>query len=391
MLTRIHRLSVVLLLTMALFFSTSLNFGIAQVHAQTGTETPTLQELYQKVNPSVVNIQVTIPAGSSAADLLPTVPPEPNATPEANPNDQFEFAQGSGFIYDTQGNIITNAHVVQDATKIVVTFSDDTAFLAKVVGIDPDSDIAVIKIDAGDFKLVPLTLGDSDKLQVGDRAIAIGDPFGQNGSMTQGIISGLGRTVEGLRSSGSNSNFLIPGIVQTDAPVNPGNSGGVLLNAKGEVIGVTTSIASSLRQSSGVAFAVPSNLVKKVVPALVKDGKVEHAFLGIAGQTLNLDLDQVAGLPVNFHGVLVQEVTSGSPAAKAGVRPSTTPKAIDGAPVKVGGDIIIGVDDVKVKRFEDLLGYLYINTEPGQKIKLTVYRDGKNVDLEVTLAARPTQ
>ena len=181
MLTRINRLSLAILVTMALFFS-MLNFGTAQVNAQTATETtpggdqvPTLQELYNQVNPSVVNIQVTIPAGSSAADLLPTVPPEPNATPDANPSDQFEFAQGSGFIFDTNGDIVTNAHVVQDATKIVVTFSDDTAFLAKVVGIDPDSDLAVIKIDAGDFKLVPLTLGDSDKLQVGDRAIAIGD------------------------------------------------------------------------------------------------------------------------------------------------------------------------------------------------------------------------
>ena len=398
MLIRLNRLSIVMLLTLALVFSVILGSSPARVNAQTGTETPTggnqtptLPELYKKINPSVVNIEVTIPSSADSAGLLPTVPSLPNATPEASPQDQLQFAEGSGFVYDAQGDIVTNAHVVQDATKIVVTFSDDTALIAKVVGIDPDSDLAVIKIDPTGLTLSPLTLGDSDKLEVGERAIAIGNPFGETGSMTQGIISGIGRTVEGLHSSGANSNYLIPDIVQTDAPINPGNSGGVLLNAQGEVIGVTTSIASPIRQSSGVAFAVPSNLVKKVAAALVKNGKIEHAYLGIAGQTLNLDFDQLIGLPANFHGVLVEDVTAGSPAAKAGVLPSTVSKSIDGAPVKIGGDVIVGIDDVTVKRFEDLLSYLYLKTETGQKVKLTVYRNGKTVDLDVTLTARPTQ
>src|SRR5262249_44810034 len=146
-----------------------------------------------------------------------------------------------------------------------------------------------------------------------------------------------------------------------------------------------------IRQSSGVGFAVPSNLVKKVAAALVKDGKVDHAYLGIAGQTLNLDYDQLMNLPANFHGVLVEDVSSGSPAAAAGVLPSTTPKTIDGSPTKIGGDIIVGIDNVKVKRFEDLLSYLYVKTDPGQKVTLSVYRDGKTVDLEVTLISRPAQ
>src|ERR1041385_3423742 len=214
MLIRLKRLS--MMLTVGLLLSMFFGFGTARVNAQVGTETPTLPELYKKINPSVVNIEVTIPASADSAGLLPTIPSLPNGTPEANPQDQLQFAEGSGFVYDAQGDIVTNAHVVQDATKIVVTFSDDTSLIAKVVGIDPDSDLAVIKIDPTGLTLNPLTLGDSDKLEVGERAIAIGNPFGETGSMTQGIISGVGRTVEGLRSSGTNSNFLIPDIVQTD-------------------------------------------------------------------------------------------------------------------------------------------------------------------------------
>jgi S1-C subfamily serine protease len=353
-------------------------------------ETLMLQQIYQKVNPSVVNIQVRIPAGSDFLQLLPVDPNSPQSTPDPNATPvPYELALASGFVYDTNGHIVTNAHVVQDATKIVVSFSDDTTVIANVVGIDLDSDLAVIKVDPANLTLVALPLADSEKLSVGERTIAIGNPFGLSGSMTQGIVSALGRSLDGQRATSPTTRpFLIPGVIQTDAAINPGNSGGPLLNDKGEVIGVNTAIESRVRQSSGVGFAVPSNIVKKVADALIKDGKMDHAYLGIAGGTLNFDINGVIGLDPNFHGVLVNTVAPGSGAAQAGVKASTVDATLDGLPIKIGGDIITAVDDVPVKRFEDLLGYLFIKTVPGQTIKLTVYRNGEKVDLNVTLGSR---
>ncbi|HLY28339.1 MAG TPA: trypsin-like peptidase domain-containing protein [Aggregatilineales bacterium] len=353
-----------------------------------GDDTGTLEKIYQQVNPSVVNIQVTIPSTSNLQGLQP-FNPNPFGAPTPPAGGQFELAEGSGFVYDTKGDLVTNAHVVQDATKITVSFADDNSMNAKVVGVDLDSDIAVIKIDAGNEKLSPLTLGDSDKLVVGQRAIAIGNPFGYTGTMTQGIISGLGRSLEGQRSAGQGSSYLIPQVIQTDASINPGNSGGVLLDINGNVIGVTTAIESQVRQSSGVSFAVPSNIVKKVADTLIKSGKMDHAYLGIAGTTLDLDLDQLDGLQPNTHGVLVRDVTPDGPAAAAGLKPSTTTKQLDGQPIKVGGDIIVGIDGQPVNRFEDLLAYLFVKAEPGQKIALKVLRDGQSIDVTVTLTARP--
>ncbi len=398
MLSRINRLGLAVLLAAALsigvLLGSVMTLAPARVLAQSSDDTTLLQHIYQQVNPSVVNIQVTIPAGSPASGLLPVNPfqgPGDQGTPPPNSDrqGQLQLAEGSGFVYDTSGDIVTNAHVVQDATKIIVTFSDDTSLIAKVVGIDPDSDVAVVKIDPAKEKLAALTLADSDTLTVGDRAIAIGNPFGLAVTMTQGIISALGRSLEGQRSTGSASNYLIPQVIQTDASINPGNSGGVLLNTKGEVVGVTTAIESNVRQSSGVGFAVPSNIVKKVADSLIKSGKIDHSFLGIAGTTLDLELNNVAGLDDNTRGVLVRDVTPGSPAATAGLKPSTKTVQIDGTPIKVGGDIIVGIDDITVKRFEDLLSYLFIKTEPGQTVKIKIVRDGKPLELSVTLSARP--
>ncbi len=390
---RANRIGLTVLITAVLCFGLLLGSVLSaaplRVMGQTAVDDQTvlLQRLYQEVNPSVVNILVRLPADASNPDLLPlpNIPQNPNAQPP------FAQAEGSGFVYDADGYLVTNAHVVKDATRITVTFADDTTVIAEVVGIDPDSDIAVIKVDPAKLpgKLVPLPLADSDKLTVGERAIAIGNPFGLNGTMTHGIISALGRSLDGQRSTGSDSRYLIPQVIQTDAAINPGNSGGPLLNARGEVIGVNTAIESRVRQSSGVGFAVPANIVKKMADALIKDGKVAHSYLGILGGTLTLDVNELMGLDPNFRGVLVRDVVSGSPGAKAGIRPSTTEKDLDGTKVMVGGDIIVAVDNVPVRRFEDLLAYLFVKTDPGQTITLTVYRAGEKVDVKVTLGERP--
>jgi serine protease Do len=391
--SRANRIGLTVLMTAVLCFGLLLGSVLSaaplRVMGQTAVDDQTvlLQRLYQEVNPSVVNILVRLPADASNPDLLPlpNVPQNPNSQPP------FAQAEGSGFVYDADGYLVTNAHVVQDASRITVTFADDTTLIAEVVGIDPDSDIAVIKVDPSKLpgKLVPLPLADSDKLTVGERAIAIGNPFGLNGTMTHGIISALGRSLDGQRNTGSDSRYLIPQVIQTDAAINPGNSGGPLLNAKGEVIGVNTAIESRVRQSSGVGFAVPANIVKKMADALIKDGKVAHSYLGILGGTLTLDVNELMGLDPNFHGVLVRDVVSGSPGAKAGIKPSTTEKDLDGTKVMVGGDVIVAVDNIPVRRFEDLLAYLFVKTDPGQTITLTVYRAGEKVDVKVTLGERP--
>ncbi len=345
-------------------------------------ETVLLQRVYQQVNPSVVNIVVRVPLGTANPDLIPSTPIPGQQQPEAQ-------AEASGFVFDTNGHIVTNAHVVEAARRITVTLADDTTLVAKVVGIDPDSDLAVIKIDAGAVKLTPLPLADSDKLAVGERTIAIGNPFGFGGSMTQGIVSALGRSLDSQRDSSADQRYTIPTIIQTDAAINPGNSGGPLLNGKGEVIGINTAIESRVRQSSGVGFAVPSNIVKKIVPALIKDGKITHSYLGIGGRTLTLDLNDLVGLDPNFRGVLVNDVTRGGPADQAGVRAGTVEQQLDGVPIMAGGDVIVGIDGVPVRRFEDLLGYLFVKTDPGQVITLKVYREGKTIDVQVTLGERP--
>ncbi len=383
--SRRNRFGMTVLLTVTLFIGILLGstFAAAPIRVAgqgpADGETVLLQQLYQQVNSSVVSITVRVPP----TGLPPSHPQVPGG---AQP---FDEVQGSGFVYDTQGHLVTNAHVVENANRIAVTFADDTTFIATLVGVDPDADLAVLQIAPANVKAGPLTLADSDKLAVGQRAVTIGNPFGRNGTMTQGIVSGLGRSLEGQRDSGQGRAYLIPQIVQTDAAINPGNSGGPLLDGSGAVIGITTAIESPVQQSSGVGFAVPSNIVKKVADALIKDGKIDHSYLGISGITLTMDMNELIGLEPNFHGILVSSITAGSPAANAGIKPGSIRKKLDGQDIVVGGDIIVAVDDVAVKRFEDLLGYLFVKTDPGQSVKVTVYRNGKNADLTVTLTARP--
>jgi 2-alkenal reductase len=343
-------------------------------------QTQILHAVYAKVNPSVVSITVRVPASASA-----TIPIVPRRNGQTQPQQQqYQYAAGSGWVYDSNGHIVTNAHVVQDADQVTVTFSDGAQFRATIVGIDADSDLAVIKVEGDASKYAPLTLADSDKVQIGDRAIAIGNPFERAGTLTHGIVSATGRSVQGAAG-----NYVIPNAIQTDAAINPGNSGGPLLNANGEVIGVNQQIAAEVRQASGVAFAIPSNLVKTVADTLIKDGKITHSYLGIGGGTVTLDIIEAMKLPNTTRGAYVNQVTANSPAAKAGLRAGTVTENTDAGSVLLGGDIIIKVDDQAVRSFEDLTGYLYMKTMPGQTVKLTVLRDGKETVLSVTLAARP--
>jgi len=344
-------------------------------------ETALLRQVYAKVNPSVVSINVRL-AVSNQAGIAPS---------QGNPNagQAFEEAAGSGFVYDTSGHIVTNAHVVQGATNVEVTFSDETIMRAKIIGIDLDSDLAVIQVIGDTSKYAPVALGDSDAVSVGDRAIAIGNPFEKAGTMTQGIVSGLHRSVSGLQPAGGTSTYTIPDALQTDAALNPGNSGGPLLNSNGEVIGVNEQIESQVRQSSGVSFAISSNLVKLVIPALLKDGKVQHSYLGISSAGLDLDIDDALNVPENTRGVYVLAVQPGSPAAKVGLKGAQQGNNTDAVPT--GGDVILAIDGQPIVHADDLTSYVFMKTTPGQTIKLTILRNGKQQDLTATLAARPNE
>jgi 2-alkenal reductase len=280
---------------------------------------------------------------------------------------------------------------VSGTDQIEVTFSDDTTMHAKIVGVDLDSDLAVIQAEGDTSRYAPLALADSGAVAVGDRAIAIGNPFQRSGTMTQGIVSGLHRSVDGLAQASGGGTYLIPDAIQTDAALNPGNSGGPLLNDLGQVIGVNEQIESQVRQSSGVSFAIPSNLVKQVVDTLIKNGKIDHTWLGISGVSLDLDLNEALKLPANTRGAYVTGVQTSSPAAKAGLKAGVDSNTVQvsGNDVPVGGDIITAVDGQTVQHFDDLSAYLFTKTKIGQSITLTVLRNGKTQDIKVTLVARP--
>ncbi len=344
--------------------------------AEADAEELLLINIYERVNPSVVNIVITVDNGEHPGNL-----PE-NLFPSQG--------QGSGFVFDKKGHIVTNNHVVQDADKVEVTFFDGTTVEAKVIGSDTNSDLAVIEVDLPAGSLRPVTWGDSDELKVGQRAIAIGNPFGLDGTLTSGIISALGRSLP--TESGP---FRIPEIVQTDAAINPGNSGGPLLNSQGEVIGVNTAIVprrdafGGERSFLGVGFAVPSNLAKRVVPSLIELGKYQHPWIGFSGNTVTPEIAEAMDLS-QVGGALVVQVISGSPADDAGLRGGTREMVFDsGFDTRIGGDIIIGIEDEKIEAFDDLLSFLSRRGEVGKTITLTIIRNGKEQALELTLGPRP--
>jgi serine protease Do len=359
----------------------------------------TLSNIYTQVNPSVVNIRVvsqaaSIPDMGSLPDMpffnMPGFPGIPEVPNQNTP--QFKQGLGSGFVLDQQGHIITNNHVISGADKVEVTFEDGTIVPATVVGADPDSDLAVLKVDLPEDQLQPVEFADSDQVTPGQLAVAIGNPFGLQGTMTVGIISALGRSLPASElGQFAGPAYRIPNLIQTDAPINPGNSGGVLVNDQGQVIGVTFAIESPVRASAGIGFAIPSSVVQQVVPELIQKGAYEHPYLGISGTNLTPDFAKAMNLDTNQRGALVAEVTQGGPADKAGLRGSDRPLTVDGQEFQVGGDVITSIDGQPINSMDDLIAYLSAKTEVGQKVALGILRDGKDMEVNVTLAARPTQ
>jgi 2-alkenal reductase len=337
-----------------------------------------LVNIYQRTESSVVNIEII-----GADD---------------------RSASGSGFLYDTAGHIVTNSHVVQGAKSLLVTFHDGSVAEPKIVATDDYSDLAVLKVDISQKQLAPVTLGDSSKLKVGQRVAVIGNPFGLLSSMTIGIISATGRTLQSayLLNPGSTSparDYSNPSIIQVDAQINPGNSGGPLLDIYGQVIGVVTAIrtepspGSPIATFQGVGFAVPSNTVKRVVPQLINNGKVEYSWLGIRSVSGRSSLSVAAlskqlNLPVN-HGVLVSEVVPDSPAALAGVRGGNQKLQVRGVEIITGGDIIVAINGQPIRDMDALLAYLVENTTPGDTITLTIIRDNQTLEAKVALKPRP--
>ncbi len=292
---------------------------------------------------------------------------------------------GSGIVYDTSGHIITNNHVVENGFKISVVFHDGQSLPAKVVGTDRYSDLAVIKVDPRSYVLYPLQLGDSSELRIGDQVAAIGNPFGLAGSLTSGIVSQTGRLLDP-----PNSSFSIPNVIQTDTPINPGNSGGPLLNMEGDVIGINTAIQSETGEFSGVGFAIPSNTMKRIVPVLIKTGHYDHPWLGITGLSIDPDLANTLKLPISF-GFLINTVVSNGSASQAGLHGYTETTTINGTQYKIGGDIIIAADGHPVKKIDDILNYLQDQKSVGDKMVLTIIRDGKTMQVTLTLQQRPSQ
>jgi 2-alkenal reductase len=324
-----------------------------------------LTALYQKVNPGVVSIQVVTAQGGG---------------------------QGSGFVYDKEGHIITNYHVVDQETDMEVDFPSGIKVPGTVVGTDTDSDIAVIKVDVPADQLDPLPLGSGEAVQVGQTVVAIGNPFGLSGTMTVGIVSAKGRTLESIRSTATGQPFSAGAIIQTDAAINPGNSGGPLLNLAGQVIGVNRAIINNNptggeATNAGIGFAVNVDILKRVIPALIKDGKYDYPYLGVTSQEdISLAMQKLLKLP-QATGAYILEVTPGSPADKAGLRAGSTTTDVQG--LNAGGDLIVAVDGREVRVFGDLLTYLMTSKSPGDSVVITIIRNGEKKEVTLTLGSRP--
>jgi len=347
----------------------------SQSTISSATSSP-LKTIFKDVENSIVQITSKIPTAV------------PNAL---NPQSQNATALGSGFVYDRLGHIVTNGHVVGGAKIVDVTFVDGNRFTAKVIGTDIYGDIAVLQISENNTQqqqlllstLKPLMIGNSSNLEVGDQVIAIGNPFGLSDTVTTGIVSGLSRLLPAAGGAG----FSIPNTIQTDAPINPGNSGGPLLNMQGEVVGMNTAGLSDTGTFSGIGFAIPSNTILKIVPALIAKGYYFHPYLGIKGGALTSDLvENMTGIPANLSGVYVDTITKNGPADKAGLNGSTT----DEYSKKHVGDIITAVDGHKVARIDDLASYIDQHKSVGDNITLTVYRNGHEANLKTILTARPS-
>jgi len=289
---------------------------------------------------------------------------------------------GSGFVFDKNGHVITNEHVVANSDKVVVTFLDGRSYNAEVVGVDAATDIAVIKVNADPSLLKPLHIGDSSNLKVGMAVAAIGNPFGLSGTMTSGIVSALGRLLP------QDTGFSIPDVIQTDAAINPGNSGRPLLNSRAEVVGINTAIQSGTGEFTGVGFSIPSNTIAKIVPKLISDGVFIHPWVGISGRDIDPALATALNL-VDARGFLVVNVVEGSPADKAGLKGSDETKEVDGVEYPFGGDVILAVDGKVVRKIDDILIHLQRYKSVGDEMVLEVLRDGRVTNFVVELDERP--
>lgn len=318
-----------------------------------------LAGIYEKVLPSVVRIRTDMKVGATAGSW-----------PVLGLEELVPQGEGSGFVWDSAGHVITNHHVVADADRVLVFFADGVQLDAEIVGSDPYSDLAVLRVSVSGGKLSPAELGDSNGLRVGNLALALGSPFGQEYTLTRGIISALGRALR------SGDRFINPQIIQTDASLNPGNSGGPLLDSSGRVIGINTQIVSQSGGSVGVGFAVPVNTAKRVVPAIISDGEYRHPYLGISGVTVTPDLAEDLGLPQDTRGIWIASTLEGGPAASAGLRGGNVNSEKFGTPSVRKGDVILSIDDTTLRSMEDLVSYIAENNIPGDNVKIGILRDG---------------
>jgi len=365
----------------------------AAANPQTAADIASLQSayeaIYQAVNPSVVTIEI----GSRISGTSGQGPLGRPGNGQNNQGQVVPIAEGSGFVWDAAGHIVTNNHVVTGAARITVTFSDGSSYGATLVGTDPNTDLAVIQVTGAPASVLkPITMGDSTQVKVGEMVVAIGNPFGLANTMTTGIVSAIARSIQagitGNQNGPTNApSFSIPDVIQTDAAINPGNSGGVLVDMSGALIGVPSQIESQSGSNSGVGFAIPSAIVNKVVPQLISKGVAVHSFLGISGTSVTPDIVSVLNLKTGQQGVLVASVVAGGPAEKAGLKAAKVDTS--GAPT-AAGDIITGIDGKTITTFEDLVSYLSDSTQPGQSVTLNVLRDGKDSQVQVTLGTQPT-
>jgi S1-C subfamily serine protease len=291
-----------------------------------------------------------------------------------------EASQGSGFVYSSNGHIITNNHVIEDANRIDVIFSDGSRKRAQVVGTDVYNDIAVLKVDKKNLR--PLEMANSSEVMRGQTAVAVGNPFGLSGTMTSGIVSAKNRNI---RTEGG---FSIPDVIQTDAAINPGNSGGPLMNIDGEVIGVNTAIQSSTGSFNGVGFAVSSNTVQRVADNIIEEGDYDHSWVGVSGIDVNSDISDAMNLSVN-RGFLVMTVVEDGPADQAGLRAGDRNETINGVTYRLGGDVITAMNDTEISGIDQIHNYLAQQTRPGDRITITVIRDGEKQEIPLTLGSRP--
>jgi S1-C subfamily serine protease len=329
----------------------------------------TIGQVFRRSSPGVVQVEAR-----------ETVPPDP-----FDPFAETRRSLGSGFVIDTAGHIVTNYHVVQAADVVEVSFSNNESVDARVVGVDPSTDLAVLKVNTPSRGLAPLPLGESGDVRVGDAVVAIGNPFGYERSVTAGIVSAIGRVLE------APNRLAIDNAIQTDAPINPGNSGGPLLNARGEVIGVNTQIRTADNFSEGnvgIGFAVPVDTVKSVAAQIIKSGKAEHAYLGITATPITADIARLFRLPTN-RGLLVDTVAPESAAAKAGIRPGRRVVIVEGESWRLGGDIIIRADGRPVTTVQELRAHV-ARKRPGQRLELELWRGDERERVKVKLGRAPS-